>query len=46
MSLPGVREAAEAGDWDTARVQAAALVERLKAATAATRHAASLVPNP
>jgi N-acetylated-alpha-linked acidic dipeptidase len=46
MSLPGVREAAEAGDWDTARVQLAALVGRLQAAAAATRKAAALVPKP
>jgi N-acetylated-alpha-linked acidic dipeptidase len=46
MSLPGVREAAEAGDWDTARGQLAALVERLHAAAAATRKAVALVPNP
>ncbi len=46
MSLPGVREAAEAEDWDLARRQLAALVERLQAATAATRRAAALVPKP
>ncbi len=46
MSLPGVREAAETEDWDTARVQLAALVGRLQAATAATRQAAALVPKP
>ncbi len=46
MSLPGVREAAEAKDWELARRQLEALVERLQAATAATRRAAALVPAP
>jgi N-acetylated-alpha-linked acidic dipeptidase len=46
MSLPGVREAAEAGHWDVARSQLDALVERLRAATAATSKAAALVPSP
>ena len=41
MSLPGVREAAEAEDWDLARRQLDALIERLQAATAATRSAAA-----
>jgi len=44
MSLPGVREAAEAGDWDLARSQLEALLGRLRAVTAATRKAAALVP--
>jgi N-acetylated-alpha-linked acidic dipeptidase len=46
MSLPGVREAAEAGDWELARSQLEALLGRLRAATAATRKAAALVPAP
>ena len=46
MSLPGVREAAEAGDWELARSQLEALAARLQAAAAATRKAASLVPAP
>jgi N-acetylated-alpha-linked acidic dipeptidase len=46
MSLPGVREAAEAGDWELARSQLEVLVERLRAVTAATRKAAALVPAP
>ncbi len=44
MSLPGVREAAEAGDWELARDQLEALAQRLRAASAATRRAAALVP--
>ncbi len=44
MSLPGVREASEAGDWDLARRQLEVLVARLRAVTEATRKAASLVP--
>jgi N-acetylated-alpha-linked acidic dipeptidase len=44
MSLPGVREAAEAQDWKLARAQLGVLAERLRAATAATRRAAALVP--
>ena len=44
MSLPGVREAAEAGNWDLARKQLGLLVERLAAATKATERAAALVP--
>jgi hypothetical protein len=46
MSLPGVREAAEAGDWELARSQLEVLVERLRAVTAATQNAAALVPAP
>jgi N-acetylated-alpha-linked acidic dipeptidase len=46
MSLPGVREAAEAGDWNLARQQMALLVERLAAAAEATKRAAGLVPGP
>jgi N-acetylated-alpha-linked acidic dipeptidase len=46
MSLPGVREAAEAGSWDAARRQLAVLVERLRAVTEATRRATVLVPGP
>ena len=46
MSLPGVREAAEAGNWDLARQQLARLVERLAAAAEATKRAAGLVPGP
>jgi N-acetylated-alpha-linked acidic dipeptidase len=44
MSLPGVREASEAGDWDLARRQLVVLVARLHAVTEATKKAASLVP--
>jgi len=44
MSLPGVREAAEAGNWDLARKQLGLLVGRLAAATRATERAAALVP--
>lgn len=46
MSLPGVREAAESGNWAEARRQLGVLTERLRAATEATRRAASLVPGP
>jgi N-acetylated-alpha-linked acidic dipeptidase len=46
MSLPGVREAAEAGNWELARSQLQALIGRLRAATAATQRAADLVPLP
>jgi len=46
MSLPGVREAAESGDWEEARRQLEVLTERLRAVTEATRRAASLVPGP
>ena len=46
MSLPGVREAGEAGNWDLARSQLEALVERLRAVTAATRKATGQVPAP
>jgi N-acetylated-alpha-linked acidic dipeptidase len=46
MSLPGVREAAEAGDWALARNQLQALAERLQAVTAATQRAVDLVPAP
>jgi N-acetylated-alpha-linked acidic dipeptidase len=46
MSLPGVREAAESGNWAEARRQLEVLTERLRAATEATRRAASLVPGP
>jgi N-acetylated-alpha-linked acidic dipeptidase len=44
MSLPGVREAAESGNWEEARRQLGVLTERLRAAAEATRRAASLVP--
>ncbi|PWB69842.1 MAG: glutamate carboxypeptidase [Holophagae bacterium] len=44
LSLPGVREAAESGNWAEARRQLEVLTERLRAATEATRRAASLVP--
>lgn len=44
MSLPGVREAAEAGDWELARRQSELLVERIRAVTEALRRAVSLVP--
>ena len=46
MSLPGVREAAEAGDWELARSQLETLAGRLRAAAAATKKAAALVPAP
>jgi N-acetylated-alpha-linked acidic dipeptidase len=46
MSLPGVREAAEAGNWELARSQLEALLERLRAVAAATREAAGQVPAP
>ncbi len=46
MSLPGVREAAETGDWNLARQQMALLVDRLAAAAEATKRAAGLVPGP
>ena len=46
MSLPGVREAAEAGNWTEARRQLEVLTGRLRAATEATRRAASEVPGP
>jgi N-acetylated-alpha-linked acidic dipeptidase len=46
MSLPGVREAAEAGDWELARSQLEALLGRLRAVTVATQKAATLVPTP
>jgi N-acetylated-alpha-linked acidic dipeptidase len=46
MSLPGVREAAEAGDWGLARIQLETLAGRLRAAAAATKKAAALVPTP
>jgi N-acetylated-alpha-linked acidic dipeptidase len=46
MALPGVREAAESGNWTAARGQLEVLTERLRAATEATRRAASLVPGP
>jgi len=43
MSLPGVREAAESGNWAEARRQLGVLTQRLRAAAEATRRAASLV---
>jgi len=46
MSLPGVREAAEAGNWELARSQLEALIGRLRAVATATRKAAALVPAP
>jgi N-acetylated-alpha-linked acidic dipeptidase len=46
MSLPGVREAAEAGNWELARGQLEALTARLRAVAAATNKAAALVPTP
>ncbi len=46
LSLPGVREAAESGDWELAGQQLGLLVGRLKAVTEATNRAVSLVPNP
>ncbi|MCW8985364.1 MAG: M28 family peptidase, partial [Thermoanaerobaculales bacterium] len=46
MSLPGVREAAEVGNWDLARQQLSLLVERLASAAKATKRAAGLVPAP
>ena len=41
MSLPGVREAAEAGDWETARAQLDLLTAHLHAVTNLTSQAAS-----
>jgi N-acetylated-alpha-linked acidic dipeptidase len=46
MSLPGVREAGEAGNWELARSQLEALLERLQEVTAATREAADQIPAP
>ncbi len=46
MSLPGVREAAEAGDWDLARRQLEVLVARLRAVTEAIKKASTLVLEP
>ncbi len=46
MSLPGVREAAEAGDWDLAREQLGVLAGRLNAAAAATEAAVNTVKGP
>jgi N-acetylated-alpha-linked acidic dipeptidase len=43
ISLPGVREATEAGEWDRAREQLAVLAERLAAAAGRTRRAAAEV---
>ncbi len=44
MSLPGVQEAVEAGDWERARSQLALLVERFEAVTKAVQQAAARVP--
>lgn len=44
MSLPGVREATEAGDWRTAAEQLRLLTTKLAAVADATRRAASEVP--
>jgi N-acetylated-alpha-linked acidic dipeptidase len=46
MSLPGVREAAEAENWELARNQLRVLIERLQAVTTATKRAADLVLAP
>lgn len=46
MSLPGVREAAESGDWEVARAQLELLVERLQAVSDALTAAGSLLPGP
>jgi len=46
MSLPGVRETAESGNWEEARRQLEVLTGRLRAVTAATRRATVLVPGP
>ena len=46
LSLPGVREAAEAENWELARTQLETLVGRLEAASAATSRAATQVPAP
>ena len=37
MTLPGVQEAIEAGDWNRARTQLALVTERISAAAAATK---------
>jgi N-acetylated-alpha-linked acidic dipeptidase len=44
MSLPGVRDAAETGDWERARGQLAVLVPRLEAVSALIRRAEDEVP--
>lgn len=44
MSLPGVREAAEAGAWDLARRQLELLVERVRAVVQELEKAADLAP--
>jgi N-acetylated-alpha-linked acidic dipeptidase len=46
MSLPGVREAAERGDWALARLQLDVLVGRLEAVSEATKAAVEAVPVP
>lgn len=40
MTLPGVQEAVDAGDWDLARAQLAVVTAKIDAAAAATREAA------
>lgn len=40
MTLPGVQEAVDVGDWDVARAQLAIVTARIDAAAAATRQAA------
>jgi len=44
VMLPGVSEAAEEGDWERARSQAALLAERLRAVAGALEEAVGLVP--
>jgi N-acetylated-alpha-linked acidic dipeptidase len=44
MTLPGITEAAEAGDWDRAGAQQALVVERVRANAAAVRSAAEALP--
>ncbi len=44
LSLPGVREAAEAADWPQASQQLELLVERIQAVSAQTRRATGEVP--
>jgi N-acetylated-alpha-linked acidic dipeptidase len=40
MTLPGVQEAIDAGDWDRARAQLALVTAKLDAAAAVTQRAA------
>jgi N-acetylated-alpha-linked acidic dipeptidase len=44
LSLPGVREAVEAGDWERARAQLVVLAQELEAVSGLTRRAEDQVP--